>query len=197
MRLATSFWVIFFILQAGTIIIECVKTQGNEGNTGQQVEETADIKPESEIKTKVKRIRKPNFYSKEERIKRRAKTIFDSNEGKISYEDAKVAATKYHEEKRKITEKKRREKEIATGIKRNRSRKPEYGNKDGFIRRKIVQILGGKNGVFRHDKAKQIAEGLYYDYQRTNAARYRQRVRDRKQAQNMKEDRNEGHNPKQ
>jgi hypothetical protein len=112
------------------------------------------------------------YYSRAEYTKRKAQAIFHSGSGYSAEESYKLAEKIIKERKRKNSQT-RRDKLKKSGLNDNVYKKPGAGSKEDRIGRKIVEILGERNGIFKHDQARELAEKWYTEYTRSISAKYR------------------------
>lgn len=188
-------WLFLLFMRFIVTVINCTKTQDKEDGAIENLESlSSHVEESSPVTSKAKSkslpTRKPHYFTKTNRIQRKAMTIFESGEGGVSFKDAVTIATKPYDESRREAEKRRKEKETKSGVKRNHSRHLKGEKKELFISRHIANILNGRNGVFRHEQARKIAEDNYLEYNRAKSARYRQRVKQQKDKQKDKQDDN-------
>jgi len=130
--------------------------------------------PDSSLpeRKKARRSKEAGYYSRAEYTKRKAQAIFHSGSGYSAEESYKLAEKIIKERKRKNSQT-RRDKLKRLGMKDKNNKRPSAGTKENRIGRKIVEILGGNSGIFKHDQARELAEKWYAEYTRSASAKYR------------------------
>lgn len=161
------------------------------------IEERPAISTSNASQTKRKpKNKEPGYYSKSEYAKRKATTIFNSGLGYTAEESLKLA-TEEISNRRRTNRQNRRERMRTLGIKEKRGKSFNLNTKEAKIGRKIAEILGGKNGIFRHDKARELAEQWYLENNKISSAKYRQKQKGKhltaKEANQKSQDDNTSH----
>lgn len=118
---------------------------------------------------------KKRDQTKAGKVERRARRLFNAGNN-LSLEESRKQAFKQITEERRVYAERQRMNLKEKGLKRNKSRKQGYGNKNESIARKIVAILKEKNnGIYRHEIAKQKAEEWYSRSTSARSAKYRRK----------------------